>query len=46
MNHPDDEPQSQQKPGKQFPSAMVASIGVGILFWVSLALILFWALRS
>lgn len=25
--------------------ALVAAIGVGILFWVSLALILFWALR-
>ena len=46
MNHPHDEPESQKKTGKQFPSAMVASIGVGILFWGSLALILYWALRT
>ena len=44
MNRQEDlEP--HKKPSKLFPSAMIASIGVGVIFWVSLALILFWALR-
>ena len=40
-----EDPEPCKKPSKLFPSAMIASIGVGVIFWVSLALILFWALR-
>jgi len=39
-------PEHRKRLEKRFPIAIGASIGVGILFWVSLALILFWVFRS
>jgi len=45
MTDPKDESNRPKKPSKFFPSAMIVSVGVVIVFWGSLALILFWALR-
>ena len=45
MTDPKKESNCPKKPSKLFPSAMIVSVGVGIVFWGSLALILFWAFR-
>jgi len=45
MTEPKNESNHPENPSKLFLTAMIVSVGVGIVFWGSLALILFWALR-
>ena len=46
MTNSQEIPEHRKRLGKRFPFAIGAPIGVSILFWVSLALILFWVFRS